>query len=175
MKKWILAVMATCAVLVAGLSASYLAQAGTDTKIVRLNALEAELTREEAKLNAMVVPRLEDVGREAYIKAAEENAAQGLKVKELQIKAMKLQRELAGSNPAVTKEQVEGRLNAAWAAFLDAQAEYRRDPTSADAAKYLPIIERKLAALERVESDYIEGKRPLGVIYQELLDLANPE
>lgn len=68
-----------------------------------------------------------------------------------------------------------GRLNAACAAFLDAKAKYRRDPASADAARYLPIIERKLAVLERVERDYIEGERPLGVIYQELLDLANPE
>ncbi len=104
----------------------------------RFDKLKAEADSEEAKLAAMTLPKLEEVGEAAYTKAVQENAEQGAKVKDLHIQVARAYAEMV--DPLTD------------AVRLEKEIERTR-------ALYWNVNPPKLAALDEIERQFKAGTK----------------
>lgn len=154
-RKFAVIALSAVVVLGGGVVATRYASAAQVTKAEQLQQLEAQIQQEQAKLEAMTPPRPEDVGPAAYAKAAEANAAQGRKVKDLIIKAGKIQAELHADDPVAIKEQLDQEILGAYASFSDLA--FFKSQDDADSKRAVQLIESRKAAVDKIVADYKAG------------------
>jgi hypothetical protein len=155
LRRVILASAAVIALVVSGFAVN----ANTWSSDATLNDLLTQREQGAAKLAAMEVPPIEQVGANEYKRLASENAAQGYKVKQLDLAIANRANELNLTTPDGDKRDLEDKLVAARAAFGDAKREWYQSPDSPEKVKFLKKIDIMTAILDGVDADYKAGRK----------------